>query len=301
VNTLAEYIRDTLTSTAEEILGKAKKKKQPWITDDILELCDKRREMKKNKHANTDAADLYRQANNQVKKAMNKAKENWIEMQCTNIEEGIGKGNSKTAFQTLKKLTKNEQHKSSVIEDSNGNLLTESSAVLNRWTEYCTELYNYELKTEPSIINKQQYQKEPIENIPILQAEIEDAVKKLKTGKSPGVDNVPGELIKYGGNETIKALTTLCQKIWQLKEWPKEWTQSLVIPIPKKGNAKKCQNHRTISLISHPSKIMLRVMLNRLKNVTEELLAEEQAGFRAGKSTVEQIFNCRIIIIQKSI
>ena len=73
------------------------------------------------------------------------------------------------------------------------------------------------------------------------------------------------------------------------KEWPKEWTQSLVIPLPKEGNLKQCQNYSTISLISHPSKIMLRVILNRLKDKAEELLAEEQADFRPG--TVEQIFN----------
>ena len=69
-----------------------------------------------------------------------------------------------------------------------------------------------------------------------------------------------------------------------------------MIPLPKKGNLKQCQNYRTISLISHPSKVMLRVILNRLKSKAEELLSEEQAGFRAGRSTVEQIFNCRVLI-----
>ena len=65
--------------------------------------------------------------------------------------------------------------------------------------------------------------------------------------------------------------------MWETKEWPKEWTQLLVMPLPKKGNLKRCQNYRTISLICHPSKIMLRVILNRLKAKAEELLAEEQA------------------------
>ena len=65
--------------------------------------------------------------------------------------------------------------------------------------------------------------------------------------------------------------------MWETKEWPKEWTQLLVMPLPKKGNLKRCQNYRTISLICHPSKIMLRVILNRLKAEAEELLAEEQA------------------------
>ena len=80
------------------------------------------------------------------------------------------------------------------------------------------------------------------------------------------------------------------------KKWPKEWTQSLIIPLPKKGNIKQCQNYRTINLISHPSKVMLKVLLKRLKPVAEEIQAEEQAGFRPGRSTIKQIFNCCLLM-----
>ena len=73
------------------------------------------------------------------------------------------------------------------------------------------------------------------------------------------------------------------------------WTQSLVIILPKKGNLQQCQNYRTISLISHPSKAMLKVILKRLKPQAEKIIAEKQAGFRAGRSTTEQIFNLRIL------
>ena len=82
----------------------------------------------------------------------------------------------------------------------------------------------------------------------------------------------------------------------ETKEWPKECTQSLIIPLRRKGNPKQCQNYRCISLMSHPSKIMLRVILNRLKAKAEEVLAKEQAGFRPGRSTSEQICNSRVII-----
>ena len=72
------------------------------------------------------------------------------------------------------------------------------------------------------------------------------------------------------------------------------WTQSFVITLPKKGNLPQCQNYRTISLISHPSKVMLKIILNRLKPQAE-IIAEEQAGFKAERSTTEQIFNLRIL------
>ena len=73
------------------------------------------------------------------------------------------------------------------------------------------------------------------------------------------------------------------------------WTQALVITLSKKGNLQQCQNYRTISLISHPSKAMLKIILNILKPQAEKIIAEEQAGFRAGRSTTEQIFNLRIL------
>ena len=94
---------------------------------------------------------------------------------------------------------------------------------------------------------------------------MEAAVKALKMGKSAGVDNIPAELVQAGGEAMIDILTTICNKIWNTGEWPTIWTQSLVITLPKKCNLQLCQNYRTISLISHPSKVMLKIILNRLQ------------------------------------
>ena len=103
------------------------------------------------------------------------------------------------------------------------------------------------------------------------------------------------ELVQAGGEDAITALTTICNKIWQTGEWPTPWTQALVITLPKKGNLQQCQNYRTIGLISHPSKVMLKIILTGLKPQAEKIIAEEQAGFRAARSTTEQIFNLRIL------
>ena len=116
----------------------------------------------------------------------------------------------------------------------------------------------------------------------------------MKKGKSAGVDNIPAELVQAGGEDVITTLTTICNKIWQTGEWPKPWTQSLVITLPKKGNPQQFQNYRTISLISHPSKVIMKIILNILKKQLEKIIAEEQAGFSAGKSIAQQIFNLRI-------
>ena len=89
----------------------------------------------------------------------------------------------------------------------------------------------------------------------------------------------------------ISVLLIICNKIWQTGEWPTQWTQSLVITLPKSSNLQLC----TINLISHPSKVMLKILLDRLKPEAEKIIAEEQAGFRPGRSTTEQIFNLRIL------
>ena len=92
------------------------------------------------------------------------------------------------------------------------------------------------------------------------------------------------------------ALFNICNQIWKKGKWPDNWTKSLIITLPKKGDLKVCNNYRTLSLISHPSKVLLRVILNRLKLQAKDIIAEEQAGFMKGRSTAEQIFNLRCII-----
>ena len=108
------------------------------------------------------------------------------------------------------------------------------------------------------------------------------------------MDNIPSELLRNGGEATTTVLAAICQKICEMKEWMKEWTQSLDKTFT--GERQQCQNYCVISLISHSGKIMLRVILNRLKAKAEELLTEQQPGFRPGRSAAAQIFKSRVII-----
>ena len=173
------------------------------------------------------------------------------------------------------------------MQDKAGKCLTRD--ILKRWAGYCSKLYTHITTGDPKVLDIPP----PINNdsYPILRKEVEAAVKSLKKGKSAGVDNIPSELVQAGGETMVGMLLIICNKIWQTDEWPTPWTQSLIITLPKKGNLQLCQNYRTISLISHPSKAMLRILLNRLKPQAEDIIKEEQAGFRAGGSTTEQIFS----------
>ena len=127
---------------------------------------------------------------------------------------------------------------------------------LNQWTEYCSELYNHKACGDPLVLNCPQTGTE--DDHPILRKEVEDTVQPLNKGKSVEFDNILAQLVQAGGEAVITVPMTICNKIWQAREWPTPWTQSLVITLPKKGNMQQCKNYRTISLISHPSKVMLK-------------------------------------------
>ncbi|MES9993103.1 MAG: hypothetical protein ABW098_14185 [Candidatus Thiodiazotropha sp.] len=159
--------------------------------------------------------------------------------------------------------------------------------ILSRWTECCQELYNHESYSDDTVLECSQLS----EDLQLIhQEEVEIAVATLKKGKSARVHNIPAELVQAGRETMIDTLTKICSKIWRTGEWSTPWTQSLIITLPKKGNLQLCQNYRIISLISHPSKGILKVILNMLKPE-----AEEQTGIRAGRNTTEQIFNLRIL------
>ena len=147
-----------VTETASEILGKHHQKKKPWITADILDLCDKRRELRK-KRFEPEGSEKYKEVNNNIKRCMKKAKENWTGEKRSEIEENLRKNNSKRAYQLVKDLTTVKQRKATTVQDRLGKCLTEERQMLNRWTEYCSELYNHKANGDPSVLNCTQTQR----------------------------------------------------------------------------------------------------------------------------------------------
>ena len=226
------------------------------VTHEILDFCDQRRDLKKTRGEPEGARD-YREIKRKIKTEMKMPKETWIQGQCQEVEACLRKNNSKKAYQLVKDLTTEKQEKTTATQGKSGKCLTEENEILNRWTEYCSDLYNYETEWDPIVLDCPQIP--DAEHHPILREEVEAAVKLLTMGKSAGVDNISAELVQAGGEAMIDILTTICTKIWKTGEWPTTWTQSLVNTLPKKGNLQLCQNYRIISIISHPSKIMLKI------------------------------------------
>ena len=122
------------------------------------------------------------------------------------------------------------------------------------------------------------------------------ALGSITKNKASGGDGIPVELFQILKDDAVKVLHSICQQIWKTQRWPQDWKRSVFIPILKKGNPKECSNYRTISHISHASKVILKILQARLQQYVNRELPDVQAGFRKGKGTRAQIANIHWII-----
>ena len=130
----------------------------------------------------------------------------------------------------------------------------------------------------------------------ILECEVKWALESITTNKASVCDGIPVELFQILKGDAVKVLHSIWQQIWKTQQWPQDWKRAVFIPIPKKSNPKECSNYHTVALISHASRVMLKILQARLQQYVNRELPDVQAGFRKGSGTRDQIANiCRII------
>ena len=129
-----------------------------------------------------------------------------------------------------------------------------------------------------------------------LECEVKWALGSISMNKASGGDGIPVELFQILKDDAVKVLHLICQQIWKTQQWQHDWNRSVFIPIPKKGNAKECSNYHTAALISHASKVMLKILQTRLHQYVISELPDVQACFRKGRGTRDQIANIHWII-----
>lgn len=130
---------------------------------------------------------------------------------------------------------------------------------------------------------------------PITRQSIIKAIAKIKNGKAPGPDKIPPEAMKASSEVTADIMSELIRYIWDSEKVPEEWRVGYIVKLPKKGDPSECQNWRGIQLLSMPSKVMTRIILERIKAEVDRLLREEQTGFRRGRPCSDQKATLRII------
>ena len=164
--------------------------------------------------------------------------------------------------------------------------LTKAEDTKKRWQEYTEELYKKGLH-DPDNHNSVITHLEP----DILECEVKWALGSITMSKASGGDGIPVEVFQILKDDSVKVLHSVCQQIWKTQQWPQDWKRSVFIPIPKKGSAKGCSNYCTIALISHASKVMIKILQARLQHYVNCELPDVQAGFRKGRGTRDQIDN----------
>uniref|UniRef100_A0A670KEC7 Reverse transcriptase domain-containing protein n=1 Tax=Podarcis muralis TaxID=64176 RepID=A0A670KEC7_PODMU len=276
-------IQEAATKT---IPMKRKCKKAKWLSNKALQIAEERRQAK----CEGDS-ERYKKLNADFQKIARRDKKAFLNEQCKEIDENNRMGRTRDLFKKIGDMKGTFRTKITIIKDKSGKDLTEAEDIKKRWQEYTEELYQKDMDgsyTPSSVVADL----EP----DILESEVKWALESTANKKASGSDGIPAELLKILKDDAVKVLHSICQQVWKTQQWPEDWRRSVYIPIPKNGSAKECSNYRTIALISHASKVMLKILQGRLKQYVDRELPEVQAGFRRGRGTRDQIANMRWIM-----
>ena len=180
-------------------------------------------------------------------------------------------GKTRDLFKKIRDTKGTFQAKMGTTKDRNGMDLTEAEDIKKRWQEYTEELYkkdHHDPDNHDGVITHLE--------LGILECEVKWALGSITMNKASGGDGIPGELFQILKVDAVKVLHSICQQIWKIQLWPQDWRRSVFILIWKKGNAKECSNYCTIALISHTSKIMLKILQVRLQQYMNHELPDVQ-------------------------
>lgn len=296
-------IRDALTETCQEVLGKRERIIKEWLSSETWQKINNRREIKQkiNSCENEDVKKVLReeftQMNKEVKKSARKDKRHFYDALATEAEEAAEKRDLSTLYKITRTLSTKKTSPDKPVKDKEGNPINREPDQRQRWADHFEELLNrpppttkLDIPPADSLLK--------VNTNPPTKTEILKALKTLKNRKAAGPDGIPPEALKADLSLTANMLLPLLQKSWKEGKVPADWKKGHLVKLPKKGDLGSCKNWRGIMLLSVPSKVLTRIILDRLKDAVDEKLRPEQAGFRKDKSCTDQIATLRIIIEQ---
>lgn len=297
-----EHVKKSFTSTCEELLGYRKRHYKSWLSKDSISKIEERRKIKENiNNAKTrsqkkDIQIAYRLKDKEVKKSAKKDKRDYVDKLAIDAEKAAQTNNMRTVYNITRQLSGRKNSSNKPLKGINGTILSKPSEQLDRWKDHFNSLFNG--IPIPNTANIEEGQDLDVNLGPVTKQEIANMVSKIKNGKAPGPDNIPPEALRADAGTTAEVMLDLLQHIWNTEEVPSDWRNGHIVKLPKKGDLSECKNWRGIQLLSLPSKILARLILERIKKAVDEQLREEQAGFRAGRSCTDQIATLRIIVEQ---
>jgi hypothetical protein len=221
-------------------------------------------------------------------------KSEYLKGKINELETNNKNKNIRDLYRGINEFKKGCQPRINIIKDENGYLIADPQNVLNKWKNFFNQVLN--VHGVHDVRQMDIHTAVPLVPEPSL-VEVEIAIGKLKSCKSPDTDNIPDELIKAGCETLYSKIHRLICCIWNKKELPQQWKESVIVPIYKKGDKTDCNNYRGISLLSTAHKILSNNLLARLTSYVNEIIGDHQCGFYHKRSTMDQIFY--ILQIQK--
>ena len=251
------------------------------MSEKALQTAEKRREVK-----DKGEKERYTLLNAEFQRIARKDKKAYLSEQCKQIKENNRIGKTGNFFKKIRDTKGTFLAQIGTMKDRNGIDLTEVEDIKKMWQEHKEELYKIDLH-DPDNHDGMIAHLEP----DILECKVKWALGSIITNKASGGDGIPVELFQILQDDAVKVLHSVCQQIWKTQQWAQDWKNSVFILIPKKGSSKECSNYRTTALISHASKVTLKILQAKLQQYLNRELPDVQAGFRKGRGTSDQIAN----------
>ncbi|MBM6549358.1 reverse transcriptase family protein, partial [Streptococcus dysgalactiae subsp. equisimilis] len=214
---------------------------------------------------------------------------------CKGMGEAPAVGNSRNLFRLIRSTGPRKPGVSEVIKEADGSVIHSQERRLDRWAEHFRDQFSWTTSTTDmgNVATNATFE---VDISPPSEREVNRELGYLKRNKAAGPDGLFPSVFKDGGPALVTELTGLLRTVWDRSEIPKDWCESVIIPIYKKGDRSSCENHRGISLVSIASKLLAGIILRRLSSAREQTTRENQAGFRPGRGCVDHIFTLRQIL-----
>ncbi|KAK3521083.1 hypothetical protein QTP86_015705, partial [Hemibagrus guttatus] len=292
--TTAEVIRETGRKVLGVSSGRRKEDKETWWWNEEVQDSIQRKRLAKKKwdmDRTEENRQEYKELQRRVKREVSKAKQKAYDELYTRLDTREGE---KDLYRLARQRDRDgkDVQQVRVIKDRDGRVLTSEESVQRRWKEYFEELMNEENEREKRVegVNSVEQKVDKIRK-----DEVRKALKRMKSWKAVGPDDIPVEVWKCLGEAAVEFLASLFNRVLESERMPEEWRRSVLVPIFKnKGDVQSCSNYRGIKLMSHTMKVWERVVEARLRKVVE--ICEQQYGFMPRKSTTDAIFALRILM-----
>ena len=302
-----EDFKVKIYNAAKDVIGIKRKKHQDWFDENDAEiqhlLKEKQQLLNKTLLPNRTAVEkdkgeeALRKMKAEIQRRLRHIQSEWWEEKAQALQEASNQRDSKSMYQLLKEVYGPKESSYAPLKSKDGKkILREPKEIQERWREHYSDLLNRPTDVDESVLDE--IQQCPVKfslDDPPVQEEVNKAIAQMNNGKSPGMDGIPAEVLKYGGDKLKLMVFEVISHVWDANT-PQDWRDAILESLFKKGEKSDCGNFRGISLLSIVGKVFARLLLTRLiSGVANDVLPESQCGFRAQRGASDMIFSARQI------